>query len=97
MQADALFSRLGKEIPYNVIPIKKSDRLRYNLIKEINCLHFAGDKRRLEILEEYKNCSQKWTNLNEQFYLLQKGLYISQYDEKLEESLHLFEKALSIY
>ena len=94
LQAYTLFSRLGKDVPKNLIPITQSDRRKYNIISEIRRLHFIGDKRRLELLNEYKKYSRKWTNLDEQFYLLQKGLFISQYDEKLEEALKLFEKAL---
>lgn len=94
LQAYTLFSRLGKDIPKNLIPITPSDRRKYNTISEIKRLHFIGDNRRIELLNDYKKNSRKWTNLDEQFYLLQKGLFISQYDDKLGEALQLFEKAL---
>ena len=95
-QMEVFFTRLGEPIPNNIVPVTKADKIRFNLEEKMLCMFDSRDLKRLEILNEYKNCHHTWGKLEEQFFLLQQGTYVSQFDECLQESIEIFEKALKL-
>ncbi|MCR4736285.1 MAG: helix-turn-helix domain-containing protein [Treponema sp.] len=94
-QIEFFFTRLGKTVPDNIVPITKAERIRKNIEDELLRIN-SRNKKRLDLLEEYKKCHTSWNKLYEQFYLLQNGIYTSQFDDKLREALFIFEKAIKI-
>ena len=96
-QMEFFFTRLGQSVPNNIVPISKIDKKRYDLEnKMLSELLDSRDASRLLLLQEYKNCHHSWGKLEEQFYMMQQAVYVSQFDDKLQESIDILEKALQI-
>ena len=95
-QIEVFFTRLGYRVPDNIVALTKADKKRCDLENTLNLLSDLRDPRREDLLREYKNCHPSWGKLENQFYLLQKGAFVSQYDERLLESIGIFEEALRL-
>ena len=95
-QMEFFFTRLGRSVPDNIVPITKAEKKRLDLEIKLSLISDSRDNNRFYLIQEYKNCHPSWGKLEEQFYLLQYGIYISQFDERLQESLEIFEKAFRI-
>lgn len=96
MQIRVFFTRLGKNEPKDIIPITKKESELYDLETKLLKLSDSRDKNRLILLEKYEKCLGKRDFLGKQIYLLEKAIYLSQFDDCLEESRKMCIKALQI-
>ncbi len=96
MQIEVFFSRLGKAVPYNLVPVTFRERKIYNIKTAISMIYDNRDPKRKMLLDELKECLSENDFLTKQYYLLVWGIYISQFDERLEEARSIFINALNI-
>lgn len=94
--ACVLFTRLGKSIPKNLIPLRENERNIYNVDFRLGQLCDNRDERREEWLKEYKKYINEKDFLNRQRYLLYLGITKKKIIETFEESLVIHEKALKL-
>jgi transcriptional regulator with XRE-family HTH domain len=90
---EALFSRMGMS---KTAPITKVDFQRENLEDKINNMVSVGKFDVFDLLEEYKNCGDKLTPLEEQFYLLFKTVAEDHFKHDCERTLKIYTEALKI-
>ena len=96
MQMRVLITRLGKDMPVNIIPITKREKEIYDLEDLFSQITDCRDPKQIQLLEEYKKCITQRDFLANQEYLLNYGIYISQFDERLEEARKIFIKAIRL-
>ena len=90
---EALFSRMGMS---KTAPITKVDFQRENLEFRINDMIATGKFEVFDLLEEYKNCSEEWTLLEEQFYLFYKTIAEDHFKHDCERTLKIYTEVLKL-
>ena len=90
---EALFSRMGMN---RSVPITKSDFQRENLEYRINDMIATGKFEIFDLLEEYKNCGESLTALEEQFYLFYKTIAEDHLNHDSNNALRNYVAALKL-
>lgn len=94
--ACVLFTRLGKSVPNNLIPLRANERTLYNLDVQMSQMSDNRDIRREKNLKEYEKYLNKKNILEEQRYLLYLGIEKKKNTDCYEESFCIHEKALKL-
>ena len=90
---EALFSRMGMN---RSVPITKVDFQRENLEYRINDMIATGKFEIFDLLEEYKNCGESLTALEEQFYLFYKTIAEDHLNHDSNNALRNYVAALKL-
>lgn len=90
---EALFSKMGIS---RSVPITKVDFQRENIEYKINDMIATGKFDIFDLLEEYKNCGEDLTFLEEQFYLFYKTMAEDFFNHDCEKALENYVKALKL-
>jgi transcriptional regulator with XRE-family HTH domain len=90
---EALFSRMGMN---RSVPITKVDFQRENLEYRINDMIATGKFEIFDLLEEYKNCGESLTSLEEQFYLFYKTIAEDHLNHNSAKALENYVTALRL-
>jgi len=90
---EALFSRMGMN---RSVPITKVDFQRENLEFRINNMVACAKFEIFDLLEEYKNCSEEWNTLEEQFYLFYKTMAEDFFNHNCEKTLKIYTEVLKL-
>lgn len=90
---EALFSKMGIS---RSVPITKVDFQRENIEYKINDMIATGKFDIFDLLEEYKNCGEDLTFLEEQFYLFYKTMAEDFFNHDSVKALENYVKALKL-
>ena len=90
---EALFSRMGMN---RSVPLTKVDFQRENLEYRINDMIATGKFEIFDLLEEYKNCGESLTSLEEQFYLFYKTIAEDHLNHNSNKALRNYVAALKL-
>ncbi len=92
---EALFTRLGLDFPRELVPFSKEQNHRFEIANKIDNIVDNRNPKRMELLKKYKEGSPL-NKFEEQFCALTEGWYLNQFNEKLEDSLKIYEKGLKL-
>ena len=89
------FSKLGMPAPLNMIPLSDEDFIRFNIESDVLNLGANGNYEILELLEKYKNASDKMDKFERQFYESAMAMYHKHHGLVIDECQKEFIHALN--